>query len=538
LYQALYRKWRSKNFDDLFGQNHIVDVLRKQCQSGKTSHAYLFCGSRGTGKTSTAKILAKAVNCLSPKDGNPCGVCESCVLIDSGSSTDISEIDAASNNSVDNIRDLRDEVIYAPAALKNRVYIIDEVHMLSTSAFNALLKTLEEPPENVIFVLATTELNKIPPTILSRCQRFEFRRIDASIIKERLLYVAKQENINLAEEAAELISRLADGGMRDALSMLDSCIGGDTTAMLDLQYVQQRLGISSAGSILLMLEHIVNNNIIEGLMLLKTLHSSAKDLTSFLTDLLKLVRDLLIYSKTKNTNNISTFYEKNEQKKFNILSSKLTTEELLYYADILEDTYFRMNRYSQNKLFELEMTIMKMCDPTLNDSTKSIAARLSKLEYKVSSGIEIKSEKKSTQSKRTEDVEIHASQPKLIENPVESIPEIESPIRTPLIQTEPKKNTSDGVEEDFEEISDYLNEMKQEPQLYSLLEVSKLKLYNNELRVYCDSFTTMFLKQKSSLIKLQDGLNRVFGNKYTIKIADKSVETKTKSAIDDITIFD
>ena len=221
MYQALYRKWRPKVFSEVVGQEHITDTLRRQVAEGHTAHAYLFTGTRGTGKTTCARILAKAVNCLSPVDGEPCGRCEACRAVDAGTTLDITELDAASNNGVDQVRALREEAVYTPAVLKKRVYIIDEVHMLSTPAFNALLKILEEPPEHLMFILATTELHKVPATILSRCQRFSFKRITPQDIAARLLYVAGQEQIDLTADGAELLSRLADGALRDGLSLLD-----------------------------------------------------------------------------------------------------------------------------------------------------------------------------------------------------------------------------------------------------------------------------------------------------------------------------
>ena len=230
-YQALYRKYRPKTFSDVVGQEHITNTLKNELSKGKAVHAYLFTGTRGTGKTSCAKILAKAVNCLSPENGDPCLKCESCLSVENGENTDIVEIDAASNNSVDSIRELRDRVAFAPSSSKYRVYIIDEVHMLTISAFNALLKTLEEPPEHVIFILATTEVHKLPATILSRCQRFDFKRIEPDKICGRIKYVASNEGLNITDGAAALIAAAADGGMRDALSVLDLCAsaGNDIT---------------------------------------------------------------------------------------------------------------------------------------------------------------------------------------------------------------------------------------------------------------------------------------------------------------------
>ena len=229
MYQALYRKWRPKVFSDVIGQEHITETLKKQVAEGRTSHAYLFTGTRGTGKTTCAKILAKAVNCEHPVDGDPCCQCPSCLGLESGSFLDVLELDAASNNGVDQVRALRDEAIYAPANVKKRVYIVDEVHMLSTAAFNALLKILEEPPAHLMFILATTELHKVPATILSRCQRYSFKRILPADIARRLTYVARQEHIDLTPDGAELLSRLADGALRDGLSLLDQCAAAGGT---------------------------------------------------------------------------------------------------------------------------------------------------------------------------------------------------------------------------------------------------------------------------------------------------------------------
>ena len=284
VYQALYRKYRPQTFDDVVGQQAVTQTLKTQLSTGKLSHAYLFTGSRGTGKTSSAKILAKAVNCLNPQDGNPCNCCSACRAIDSGSCMDVLEIDAASNNGVDNVRDLRDDAIYTPSQVKMRVYIIDEVHMLSISAFNALLKIIEEPPEHLLFILATTELHKVPATILSRCQRFSFRRISQEDIAARLQYVAYQENIDMDETAARVLARLADGGMRDGLSLLDQ-VASATTGELTSQQVYNCLGIAGEQRCGELMGYIADHDTKSAMQLFNRLYTEGKDLSAMVAAL-------------------------------------------------------------------------------------------------------------------------------------------------------------------------------------------------------------------------------------------------------------
>ena len=516
-------------FDDVFGQDHIVTVLKNQCSTGKTSHAYLFCGSRGTGKTTAAKILAKAVNCLDIRAGNPCGVCQNCLLVESGAATDINEIDAASNNSVDNIRDLRDEVVYVPAALKKRVYIIDEVHMLSTSAFNALLKTLEEPPENVVFILATTELNKIPATILSRCQRFEFRRIDSDIIRKRIQYYAEKEGIKLETEAAELIARLADGGMRDALSMLESCSAGNSeTGKVDLAFVQDRLGVSGSDSALLLLENVAKKNVSGCISIIAMLHSSAKDLNSFLGDLLRLVRDILVLSRTGDKNTISSFLSDEETDRLSSLSKTFKTEELLYFSTVLEDTFFRLGRYSSNKRFELEMTAIKLCDTSLDSSPAALAARISVLESGSFTSIKREADKQSPQiQEKDSSFDIESSANENIQ-PDDSSKEA-------VIAEQPK---GDNHPVKFPDVKKFLEKLKKEPQLYALAEVSSLRFTEKGLTIGCDPFVANMLSQKTSLIKLEDALKELCGEGFTITISGKKeVVNEEKSSLDDLKIY-
>ena len=292
MYQALYRKWRPKVFSDVIGQEHITETLKKQVAEGRTSHAYLFTGTRGTGKTTCAKILAKAVNCEHPVNGDPCCQCPSCLGLESGSFLDVLELDAASNNGVDQVRALRDEAIYAPANVKKRVYIVDEVHMLSTAAFNALLKILEEPPAHLMFILATTELHKVPATILSRCQRYSFKRILPKDIAQRLTYVAGQEHIDLTADGAELLSRLADGALRDGLSFLDQCAAAGGT--VDSRAVLEVLGLAGNLQTAQLMRHILDRNAQAALLLLNELYAGGKDVGAVLGELSTLTRDLLL----------------------------------------------------------------------------------------------------------------------------------------------------------------------------------------------------------------------------------------------------
>ncbi len=290
MYQALYRKWRPKSFDEVVGQEHITEILKKQVLTDRPSHAYLFTGTRGTGKTTCAKLLAKAVNCLNPVGGSPCGVCDICRGIDAGSILDVTEMDAASNNGVDDVRALRDEAVYSPVTARRRVYIIDEVHMLSKSAFNALLKLMEEPPEHLIFILATTELNKVPATILSRCQRYSFRRVPPQLICGRLLQVAEAEGMELTEDAAGLLSRLADGALRDALSLLDQCAG----AKIDRERVLSAIGLAENDEVCRMLDALLRGDADTALTILDELYRGGKDVSALLGQLSSLYRDILL----------------------------------------------------------------------------------------------------------------------------------------------------------------------------------------------------------------------------------------------------
>ena len=382
-YQALYRKYRPQTFDDMVGQLAITQTLKTQLQNGQLSHAYLFTGSRGTGKTSCAKILAKAVNCENPQDGNPCNCCPSCRAIDSGACMDVLEIDAASNNGVDNVRDLRDDAVYTPSQVKMRVYIIDEVHMLSISAFNALLKIIEEPPEHLLFILATTELHKVPATILSRCQRFAFRRISQEDIASRLQYVAYQENIDLEDSAARVLARMADGGMRDALSLLDQCAAA-TVGEVNAERVYACLGIAGQQKAAEMLAYIARHETQKALTLFNHLYSDGKDLCALLDELACLARDLLIL-QTAGGAGMTMLSGVAEGREAAALAKMISGGELMRIMSLLQQTLAGFTR-SASRRMDAELCILNMCQPELSLDAQSLNARLTRLEEKIATG--------------------------------------------------------------------------------------------------------------------------------------------------------
>ena len=377
MYQALYRKWRPRTFDDVVGQSHITETLKRQVQEGRLSHAYLFTGTRGTGKTSCAKILARAVNCERPVDGNPCNECPACRGIEDGSVMEVLELDAASNNGVDQVRALRDEAVYSPAAVRKRVYIVDEVHMLSTAAFNALLKILEEPPEHLMFILATTELHKVPATIKSRCQQFAFKRITAGDIAGRLRYVAGEEGIPLAEEGANLLSRLADGGMRDALSLLDQCAGGGAEELGE-SAILAALGLAGNVETATLLKEIAARNAGAALESLDRLYAAGKDVGSLLGELASLVRDLLI-RKTAPRGGAGLLTGGYDEQTLRGLSEMLNTSRLAQLLGQLQRTGADLGR-SANRRVDAELCLIRLCDEALDESAAGLNARMARLE--------------------------------------------------------------------------------------------------------------------------------------------------------------
>ncbi len=380
MHQALYRKWRPQTFDEVCGQEHITNILKYEVANNKFSHAYLFCGSRGTGKTSCAKILSRAVNCLDSVDGNPCGKCAACLSIENGSATDVLEMDAASNNGVDNIRDIRDEVVYTPSSLKYRVYIIDEVHMLSQSAFNALLKTLEEPPEHVIFILATTELHKLPATIISRCQRFDFRRITTKVLKDRLLHISVAEGIEIDDSAAQLIARQAQGGMRDAISLLELCAG--SRRRIDDALVHESIGSCGRGEMIRLCERVIDKDFDGIFEIISSAVNSSRDLQVFWQELLSLYRDLLIVKISSKPSEYLDLTD-SEAAALSGLAAKMSQETLSYHCSLVEDALLTMQKSNAVKRIVAELTLVRMCEARLSGSTQAMLERISELEQKL-----------------------------------------------------------------------------------------------------------------------------------------------------------
>ena len=386
MYQALYRKWRPKVFSDVIGQEHITETLKKQVAEGRTSHAYLFTGTRGTGKTTCAKILAKAVNCEHPVNGDPCCQCPSCLGLESGSFLDVLELDAASNNGVDQVRALRDEAIYAPANVKKRVYIVDEVHMLSTAAFNALLKILEEPPAHLMFILATTELHKVPATILSRCQRYSFKRILPKDIAKRLTYVAQQEQIDLTPDGAELLSRLADGALRDGLSLLDQCAAAGGT--VDSRAVLEVLGLAGNLQTAQLMQDILDRNAQAALLLLNELYAGGKDVGAVLGELSTLTRDLLL-RKTAPEGGAALLSGGFDSATLDKLGKGVPANRFLYLASTLQKAAADLY-YSADRRTDAELCLLRLCDESLCGDLTALENRVTRLEDALERGAEIR----------------------------------------------------------------------------------------------------------------------------------------------------
>lgn len=524
MYRVLYRKWRPQTFEEVYGQPHITATLKNELVSGRVAHAYLFTGSRGTGKTTCAKILSKAVNCLSPHDGDPCNECEICRGIDNGSVLDVIEIDAASNNGVDNIRDLRDEANFTPVKAKYRVYIIDEVHMLSTGAFNALLKILEEPPEHVIFILATTEVHKLPATILSRCQRFDFKRITPEDICARLQYVAEHENITLDEDAAALIAKVADGALRDALSLLDRCCAVDEH--ITNEVVTKSAGLAGRDYLMRLSECIIKKDCASALGIINELHMNSCDMERLCSEFMFHLRDLMIVKTVKNADSILIATD-DELKSLKALAEKLPLEELLYDLNIIEDTFSQIKR-SSNKRIPLEMAFVKLCSESLDSENNALLRRISALEAKLASGSftaapaparEIKHETKEPKP-QTAPVSAKPAEPKKAPEPektAEPKPEkTEKPAEHHAPAPSPEGTNGETVQ--FSRWAEVMDELqKVDAPLHGILNGASGYERDNFILIKSENpALSSFIKQDTHAVLLMKAIFAVTGKRYKI----------------------
>ena len=426
MYQVLYRKWRPKTFSDVSGQEHITTTLLNELSTNRLNHAYLFTGSRGTGKTTCAKILAKAVNCLHPVNGNPCGECEICKGIDSGGILDVTEMDAASNRKIDDIRQIIDEVQFKPSKCKYRVYIIDEVHMLTTEAFNALLKTLEEPPEHAIFILATTEVHKLPQTILSRCQRFDFHRIPPRAIADRLLYVASQEGVTLSDGAALLAASVADGALRDALSLLDRCIA--ISSDIDEDVVRSAAGLARKTYLFELANCVINKNTAKALEIVNRLYGESKDMARLCDELLSHFRTLMLIKSVKNPRDIIIMAD-DEFEQAQVQSDYLSLADIVYYMDVLSRASQNMGRGTGDRT-ELEMAVVKLSSAELDGTVEALTARVTALEKAVKKGIRVNCVPEQVQAV-SQPVQSEPPKPEVQKSEPEKVQEVK-----PVVETE------------------------------------------------------------------------------------------------------
>ncbi len=504
MYQALYRKYRPRFFCDVAGQEHITSVLLREVSEKTFGHAYLFTGSRGIGKTTCAKILAKAVNCPYEKDGEPCGECEVCRGIDDGSLLDITEMDAASNRNIDDIRDLRSEANFTPAVAKYRVYIIDEAHMLTKEAANALLKIMEEPPEHVIFILATTEVHRLPATILSRCMRFDYRRMSPEVIAERVKFVCRMEHIDIDDEGAVLIGKLADGGMRDALSLLDICRSSDETVTAET--VSKCAGLAGREYLFELADKIAENNVSAVLETVDKLYEGSADVSRICDELINHFRNLMIVSCTKDASAILKLMP-GELLRTEKQAKEFSQAEIFRIVSVLQDTLVKMSK-SASKRLEFELALVKLCSPALSQSQEALISRIEKLEKEI---VLLKARGVAPAAQTVQTA------------PVPEILQKEEPAevygKTALEEPKPvfeQNRISDPEFESWEEVVEIIKGKNR--MLYSFLENSKAYLING--RVLIDSPNDFFIDymQKTADAKeiIKNAITEVCGSRYGI----------------------
>lgn len=534
MYRAFYRKYRPSTFTDVVGQKHITTTLENAVKSGKTSHAYLFTGSRGTGKTSCAKILSKAVNCLNPQNGNPCNECEICKGIDSGAILDIIEIDAASNNGVDNIRDLREEANFTPANAKYRVYIIDEVHMLSIGAFNALLKTLEEPPAHVIFILATTEVHKLPSTILSRCQRFDFKRIPPEDMATRLKEVAEKENLQLADDGAMLIARIADGAMRDALSLLDRC--SSCEGVIDSAAVASSAGLAGREYIFELCDCILEKDSAKALQVVDKLYNDSCDMERLVTELTSHFRNLMVSKAVKNFQDM-IICSQDEIEIIREQSAKTTLATIMSCIDILTASASTMKQ-GANRRTSAELCIIRLCTPSLDSDVNALLRRISELESAVASGkvtvkvqtpAPVKAEVKP--EPKTEPTPAPV-QPK-VEEVKEDIKEEQIPQPVKEEKTIVPENTGTVPFDIWPEVTEKL--FAKDPSLIAMLTGSSAFVHQGKyLLIKGSPVLELYLKTGDYSKIIKEAVAEVTGKTYTLAVYNNKQEEAPKNPLSDL----
>lgn len=519
MYQVLYRKYRPKVFSDVVGQEHITTTLAKEIETGKLSHAYLFTGSRGTGKTTCAKILSKAVNCLHPVDGNPCNECEVCQGIESGSILDIAEIDAASNNGVDNIRDIREEINFTPASCKYRVYIIDEVHMLSIGAFNALLKTLEEPPAHVKFILATTEVHKLPVTILSRCQRFDFRRVTPEAMAKRMNYIASEEGFTVTEEALSLIARIADGGMRDALSLLDQCTGhGDT---IDADLVCSVAGMTGKDHLFSLASTVNEKDSAKALEIISDLHGKSCDMERLCSDMINHFRNLMIVKTVRSAESLLVCTA-DELQQYKEQSGRFTLENILYCISLLQEAMANIKR-GVNRRTEMEMTFIKLSTPSLTADSENLLRRIAELENKMRGGTFVSSSAPVPPSAEVKDA------------PKGAVPEAQSDVTAPVPSeaaptpmqndTPYPEDTASPAEEElpWAEVMQELTKLNMP--LWGVLNGSSAVVQGDFVLIKSDNPTLKdFIKTGTNARDIKTAIKNVMGRPYRLGLYNSSAQ--------------